>query len=510
MCFWPIISSMNFAFASTALSRLDGSLSFPYPANLAKLVLRLRNSALPQSVLRQFARSSVVFLSVGVLLPWSGCATYQAKVLDQAAVDAALAPPKLEAVRIMAAKFGHPLLHSMLIDGQDGFSPDDIALMAVIASPQLRALRDRRGVAQAQVLQAGILPNPQLGYALDKPVGDPSLINGRNLGFSWELTSLLVRHDRQAGAKATAGALDLDIAWQEWQTAQSARLSAFRLLALQQRLPLVRQIESDLAETLAAIKQAVVRGHLTAIDLTATTNLWITAQNNRFAAEQENRTERSALNLALGLPAGAELPLKPAAVFPALLPGVTPATLLQGLEQRRLDLVALTLGYASNEAGLRAAVKAQFPKIGLSFARANDTSNVRTHNFGVTVDLPLFDRNQGAIAAGKATRRQLFDEYVARVAEARAQVPLIFANLAAARTQLAAATASLPEWEQLVAAYEKALETRNADVTAYRDARGSLAARRLEQATLQQQVLELEVALEIATGRPLLNLHPSP
>ena len=452
-------------------------------------------------------------LAALVVLLAAGCSTYDGKpdALGAPAVDAALVAPPLESIKVAASKFAHPLLPPLVIDGREGFSPDEVALMAVIASPQLRALRDQRGVAQAQVVQAGILPNPQLGYTLDKQSGnsDPGLVNGRSLGLSWELTSLLGRHDRLAGAKATAGALDLDIAWQEWQTAQGARLSAFRLLALQQRLPLVRQIESDLAETLAAIKQAATRGHMTALDLTTATNLWIAAQNSRFAAEQEDRTERSALNLALGLPPGAELALRPAAVFPALPAGVTPATLLQGLEQRRLDLVALTLGYESNEAGLRAAVKAQFPKIGLSFTKANDTSDVKTHSYGVSVDLPLFDRNQGAIAAGKATRQQLFDEYVARVAEARAQVPLIFANLAAARAQLAAATASLPEWEQLVAAYEKALETRNADVTAYRDARGTLAARHLEQANLQQQVLELVVALEIATGRPLLNLQPS-
>ncbi len=442
----------------------------------------------------------------------TGCATSGAKpdALGSGAVDAALQAPPIERIRVDAAKLEHPLLKPLVIDGRDGFSPDEVALMAVLASPQLRALRDQRGVAQAQVLQAGILPNPQLGYALDQPHGnsDPSLITGKNLGVSWDFTSLLGRSDRVAGAKATAGALDLDIAWQEWQTAQGARLSAFRLLALQQRLPLLRQMEGDLAETLAAVRQAATLGHLTALDLTTATELWITAQNNRFAAEQENRTERSALNLALGLPADTELALKPAAAFPVLAPEVTPATLLQGLEKRRLDLVALTLGYESNEAGVRAAVKAQFPRIGLSFAKVNDTSDVRTHTYSVTVDLPLFDRNQGVIAAAKATRQQLFDEYVARVAEARAEVTLIFANLAAVRAQLAAAAAALPELEQLVAAYEKALETRNADVTAYRDARATLAARRLEQASFQQQVLELEVALEIATGRPLLNQSP--
>ena len=71
----------------------------------------------------------------------------------------------------------------MAIDGRDGFTPDELAVMAVIVSPGLRALRDQRGVAQAQVLQAGLLPNPQLGYTFDQQHGnhDPTLVNGNRL-----------------------------------------------------------------------------------------------------------------------------------------------------------------------------------------------------------------------------------------------------------------------------------------------------------------------------------------
>jgi len=440
----------------------------------------------------------------------AGCATYQDKPLDATAVDAALTPPKLETIRIAAGKFDHPLLLPVAIDGRDGFSPDEIAIMAVIVSPQLRALRDQRGVAQAQVLQTGILPNPQLGYFLDQPHGNdtPGLINGRNLGLSWEVTALLGRQDRLAGARKGAEALDLSIAWQEWQMAQDARLRAFRLLSLRTRLPLVRAMETDLGETLAAIKEAANLGHRTAVDLATTSEAWLAARISRLALEQEYAAESSALNLALGQSAGTEIVLKPAIEFPELPPETAAVTLLQGLEKRRLDLVALSLGYASQEASLRAAVKAQFPKINLSFAKVNDTSNVRTHTFGVTFDLPLFDRNQGNIAGAKATRQQLFDEYVARVAEARAEVVQLLNELASTRTQLQADRDALPALEQLITAYEKALQTHNADMTAYREARSLLATRRLAQNTLQQHVLELGVALEIASGRPLLNRNP--
>ena len=457
--------------------------------------------------------SASASLLAAALLFAGGCSTYDGKpdALGAAAVDAALAAPSIESVKVAAARLQHPLVAPLTIDGRDGFTPEEVAVMAVVTSPQLRALRAQRGVSRAQVVQAGILPNPQLGYSLDKPVGndDAGLVNGKSLGLSWEVTSLLGRHDRIASARATADALDLTVAWQEWQTAQNTRLSAYRLLVLQQRLPLLRAIETDLGDTVAAFQVALSHGHATTNELTGASDAWITARSNRLAAEKEDRAERSALNLALGLPADADFKLKPANSISALPADLTPAALLQGLEQRRLDLVALTLGYESNEATLRAAVKAQFPKIGLSFARVNDTSDVRTHTFGITVDIPLFDRGQGAIANGKATRQQLFDEYIARVAEARAQVPLIFADLAATRAQLATSTAALPEWERLVAAYEKAEASGHSDAPAYRDARGALATHRLEQAALQQQVFELEVALEIATGRAPLNPPPS-
>ena len=61
-------------------------------------------------------------------------------------------------------------------------------------------------------------------------------------------------------------------------------------------------------------------------------------------------------------------------------------------------------GYRGQEVRLRAGILQQFPKINIGFLRAGDNTNVITTGFGVTIDLPLFDRNQGAIAVEDATR----------------------------------------------------------------------------------------------------------
>jgi len=332
----------------------------------------------------------------------------------------------------------------------------------------------------------------------------------KSLGLSWDVTSLLGHSDQVAAARAAAKSVDLSVAWQEWQASQDARLRAFRILSLEQRLPLAREIEADLADTLALTRKAAGLGYKTATDLTLAADAWRQAEENRFDLETQLASERATMRLALGLPPDAPLQLKAAADFPELPPGTgaAAASLLDGMEDRRLDLLALRYGYESEDATLRAAVKAQFPKINLGINKANDTTPVYTRGWSIAVDMPLFDRNQGQIAIGRTTRQQLFDEYVARVAEARSQVGELIEELAAARTEMRDAAASVPALQQLVQSLDTAMQSRDADLASYRDARGALATRQMEEAQLRQQVLELGVALEIATGRPLLNRIP--
>lgn len=452
--------------------------------------------------------AGAVIVAVG-----AGCEGFQSKPIDRESVDRALAPPEVKSVKVAATRIKHPLLAPIVIDGQGGFTPEEIAVMVVIVSPDLRAIRDQRGVAEAQVVEAGILPNPQFGYSFDKPYGSysPAVVPARSLGLTWEVTSLLARHDKVAAAKAGAESVDLSIAWQEWQAAQDSRLRAYRILSLERRLLLAHSIESGMADMLERTRRAVLLGSRTAADLTVAAEGLTQVQSTRFEIERELGSERGALSLSMGMTAGDAVPLKypgPAAASAAqTVP--TAAALLGGLEDRRLDLVALRFGYESQQASVRAAVMAQFPKIGLGLNKANDTTPINTRGVAVTVDLPVFDRNQGQIAIGKATRQQLFDEYVLRVAQARSQVIQALADLAAVRAQLGTVEASLPDLSRLVSSDEVALRSGNADEASYLDAQSALATRQIEQELLLQEVRELGVALEIATGRPSIEPLPN-
>jgi outer membrane protein TolC len=433
------------------------------------------------------------------------CTAYKPLPLDRTAVAAKLQPPDMDAIRVRAKEIKHPILKPLDFDTFDGLSPDEAAVLAVLANPKLRAMRDQRGIAEAQLLQAGILPNPQFSYGLDVPTAGAvqGTVNAFNFGLNWEITSLIARGAKIAASRADAASVDLDVAWQEWQTAQAAKIQLYHLFFFDQQLAVARKEEEGLRENLDLVKRAAELGFVTMVDLAAAQAALQKIHASVLTTEQQREQERLALNQSLGLPAGEILPLgkKIEPFFPKSLPSI--AQLTEGIEERRLDLLALRNGYQSQEERLRAAILAQFPRIGIGFSHAGDTSNVITTGFGITIDLPLFDRNQGAIAIEKATRVKLFDEYVARLFEARGEVARILANINSLQQQSDAAEKSIPTLQNVVESYHRALLQGNADVLTYYNARTELTAKKMELIGIKRQLADMHVALEIAAGRYL-------
>jgi hypothetical protein len=168
----------------------------------------------------------IEFFVVLVLICLNGCAVYHKKPITDAAVQQSLTPPTLEAIRMQAREIKHPILKPIDFGKGDGLSPQKAAVLAVLANPTLRAARDKRGIAAAQLLQAGILPNPGLLASLDVPTGGDTegTVNAYSLGLTYEVIPLITREAQVDAARAQAAAVDLDIAWQEWQVAESAKL----------------------------------------------------------------------------------------------------------------------------------------------------------------------------------------------------------------------------------------------------------------------------------------------
>lgn len=123
--------------------------------------------------------------------------------------------------------------------------------------------------------------------------------------------------------------------------------------------------------------------------------------------------------------------------------------------------------------------------------------------FAVTIDLPIFNRNQGRIAIESATRQKLFDEYVSRLFTARADVARLLADMASLSRHIKTTEQSIPTLSNLVQTYYNALLEGNAYVISYYSVRDELIARQIELLTLKRNLADQRIALEIAAGEYL-------
>ena len=490
-----------------------------------------RVPTLPPSTLRPFLAFLLLTSGCALLLA-SGCAGPPPAPLSGAAVEAALAPPDLEAIRVQAPLVEHPLLPGVAFDERDGLSADEAAILAVLANPTLRAVRDRRGIAAAELLRAGILPNPTLSASVGWPVGAGTgeTVTGFDLGLDWDLSALVARGTRREAARDHVRAVDLDVAWQEWQVAEGAKLHLQRLALAQARTSEARRAAAAARRTLEATRRAVELGVRTGPDVAAARAALETARSRVAGDDAARAVERIALDRALGLPAERALaggveagPGFDPSLEPSPEPGgarlhalrVRPlpplAELVDSLPERRLDLAALRAGYASQDATFRAAVRSRFPKIGIGLDAGRDPEGIETAGGGVTIDLPLFDRNQGEIAVARATRQELFDEYSARLADARAEVARIVAEIEGVRRRIGSADRSVAVWAERLRVARHAAEQGTGDRFALGRAEADLFAGRLDRLDLEWRLADLAVALEIATGRVLFSEPvPSP
>jgi cobalt-zinc-cadmium efflux system outer membrane protein len=437
----------------------------------------------------------------------AGCAQYRPLALDKAAVERALTPPETGILQIQAETLRHPILRPMQLNLQNGLSPDEAAVLAVLLNPSLRAVRDGRALADAQLLRAGLLPNPELSFDFETPIGGDTAaaVNAFGLGLNWNVAALLSRPAGVQGAQAHRAAVEMDVAWQEWQVARDARAAVFQLAGLEQQMALQQETIQSLQQNAERIRQAVTSGTQTAKELSVAEAQSRKAYAALLNLRKQTARQRYQLNRLLGLPPEHNIPLSETEL-PASFQPPAASALLADLERRRLDLVALRRGYDSQEAAVRAAILRQFPRLSLGPTVGRDVENVDTAGFGLAVDLPVFNRNQGAIAVEQATRQKLFDEYVNRVFEARSDIAMLLSRIRFLNEEIAAAQQAKPELQKLVEAYHTALTAGRVDILTYYAAWNDMTSNRMNLVVREGQLAQAVVDLEAATGRYDLKL----
>ena len=387
----------------------------------------------------------------------------------------------------------------------DGHTLDSatVARLVLLNNPELRAARAEYKVAQAQMLQAGLLPNPALSASAGYLLSGVGNATAWTAGISEDIRSLVTLSSRRQAAKAGAEAVNASLLWQEWQTVGKAQLLLVDLVQGAQLVALQSGTLKQLDARDRELRLSIAEGNT---GLAAASPDFVAAADARSAFDDLQRqllSQRHDFAALLGLAPDAELPLPATLGLPA--DGIDALRIsARGIEHRRPDLIALQLGYHAQESTLRAEVLAQFPVLSLGVAAAQDNSRVRSGGPAITFDLPIFDRNQGNIAIATATRLQLRDEYAARLTSAHGQIDALLAEQAQARAQLAALMPTLAPARQDAAEATSAQAQGLIDLRTYVDLLVAAQSRQAAAIVLKRTVLEQQIALDtlLGTGLP--------
>lgn len=383
----------------------------------------------------------------------------------------------------------------------------DITRLTLELNPDLRNARNNKDIAQAQIVQAGVLPNPQFNGAYGFLLGGPALFDTFGQALSQDIKALIVQGAARSSAEKEAQKVDADLLWQEWQTITKARLLYVDLISMQKQRDVLEQSQRLFVDRYNKSHAAMLRGDVDltveAPDLTALSDM-----NKQLAdLNRQLQTKWQELDALLDLEPTVRFQLSTDIAVDTVDENKVLAALTD-LPKTRPDLLALRHGYQSQEEKLYGAVLGQFPALIFGGNYGADTSHVYSGGPTVTLDLPIFNRNQGNIAIEQATRQKLNDEYQTRLNTADGEVKAMLASHALLQKQYEQMQKNAAEADKVASHAETAFAMGNIDERSYVDFKSVQLSQRQQIFTLEQGLLEEQVSLASLIGAGMPELKP--
>jgi cobalt-zinc-cadmium efflux system outer membrane protein len=290
---------------------------------------------------------------------------------------------------------------------------------AIAANPRLAAASKEIDIAAGKRIQAGARPNPELSMELDNALGSGDFRGLRSAESTLELSQLFEFPGKRA-ARVAAGSGEADAAFWELEALRLDILSEtgaafFNVLAGQRRLQIL-DLQIAALDRLTPLLQRRVEAGASSPGEIARVNL----ASDLVRADRERA--RAALAVArreLAALMGADRPDFGAAVGDLSRVGKPPPfeTILRSID-RLPQLVRWTAVRAQRDAELMLARLKSYPDLraGVAWRHFNDTNDDAVR-LGISVPLPVFDRNVGGIVEAEASRAKVdADRGTARVA----------------------------------------------------------------------------------------------
>jgi len=389
---------------------------------------------------------------------------------------------------------------------------DALMLAALYYQPGLEVARAQWHVAEAGVLTAGTLPNPSL-------VVTPQYVANSPRGVTpWDITSALDWPIETAGKRgrridkaehlATSARLALDAT--AWKVRADVRARLLDVVAARHRTELARRAWQVRGDVTVLLDQRQRMGAASIADATLARILELQAAAALDEAERLQGEARVRLATAVGVPVrafdGLDLTL-PFDNRPSELDRSADDLRREALLERA-DVLAALADYAASQSALQLEIARQYPDLRIGPGYEYDQGLNKWAVIGVSLELPVLNRNQGPIGEAVARRTEVAARFTALQASVIDELDRALADRTAAQNALDRSE-SLFEAEKrrrrsTTQAFEAGAVDRltllSADVTAIQAEQVHLDA----QIRLQQAIGDLEAAVQ-----PPLEVKPT-
>ncbi len=366
----------------------------------------------------------IVVVCLTVLV--TGCATYRPEPLSATENAVAFDSRTLDNPRLQ--KFIElDLKHDGKPDPRPSWDLTKLILAALYYHPDLDIAHAKLATAEAGVITAGQRPNPSLNLAAAfgtsavagaiTPGAIPATI-GAVINFVIETFGK--REDRTAEAKDLAEVARWDLATAGWTVRGRVRTALLTLWAAQQRISLTQQRLHLQDQLVTLLEHRLAVGEASSLDVARErinrAQMTLTLGDLEGSAAQARAQLAAAIGIPLHALDGVDLSLN---VFDNPQPpadDLATGALRRRALTERTDVQANLAAYEASQSAVQLEVANQYPNLTLG-PGYNYDFGVNKYILSPTVDLPIFNQNQGPIAQAIANRQQAVANFTALQAQ---------------------------------------------------------------------------------------------
>jgi outer membrane protein, heavy metal efflux system len=438
-----------------------------------------------------------------------GCATYAPHPLDvRGRFDAWQKQARLTNPDL--AKIGDGIIavdqDQAPVDVHEPWDVERLARVAVRFHPDTRLAATHIWTVQAGQITAGERPNPSMAFS-------PTLATNAGaetpwvIGWSFDIPIETAgkRGLRLAVARGQTDVALVEYAQASWEARSRVREALADYLLTEQEVGLDQRVVDVRQKYVGVLEARLKGGEASRPEVTTARVDLLAARGEMLAAQGHLQDARTKLAAAVGMPVAglddAKFEWRDLTVFPPLTPQQRQYWQTEGL-LNRLDLRAALKEYATAESAVQLEVARQYPDIHLGPGYEFD-QGLHKWTLGVSVDLPIFNQNQGGVAEAYARREEQGNKVLGLQIKALAALESAEAQYDAALKEHQDLAAQADEAQILLDTANKALAAGQEDRLAVTGSEVQVEVARRQQFAAVRRAREAAGAIEDAIQRPL-------